>query len=117
MKKINLEKVQEQLNYYIGEPAYLHLETTNGAYATHHNREAFNVGAFIRNTQITFNQAKISGDASNYRVGLKTEQGWVYAEGLREYHINEQAQLLLAGHDLQGRLLVTIELSKHPFDN
>ncbi|MBM7541535.1 YojF family protein [Amphibacillus cookii] len=117
MEKIKARLIQDYLNQFVDRPVYIHLETTNGAYATHHNREAYNVGAFIRNAQVTFSQAKISGDEKSYRVGLKTGNGWVYAEGLRDYQIDQHKRLLLAGHDDQGRLLVTLELSLQPFTN
>ncbi|WP_067840263.1 YojF family protein [Amphibacillus sediminis] len=115
MNKIDPIVVQEQLNQFVNQPVFIHLETTNGAYATHHNRAAYNVGAFIRNAKVCFTQAKISGDPTNYRVGLKTEIGWVYAEGLRDYQLDQPGCLLLAGHDDQGRLLVTLEISHQPF--
>lgn len=115
MEAINRGTVQGLLDKFINKTVYLHLETTNGAYATHHNRDAFNVGVFFRNAQVRFQQAKISGDEKTYRVGLKTENGWVYAEGVREYLLDQSGRLLIAGHDHEGRLLVTLELSETPF--
>ncbi|MCZ0703338.1 hypothetical protein J2T56_002877 [Natronobacillus azotifigens] len=115
MKKIEHNTVQRLLDQFIDKVVYLHLETTNGAYATHHNREAYNVGVFIRNAKVTFHQAKISGNEASYRVGLKTADGWIYAEGVREYELDQKGRLLLAGHDAEGRLLVTLEISETPF--
>lgn len=113
MKAINLEKVQKELNQLKNKPIYIHLETTNGAYASHFGNKGVNVGAYIRNAQITFTEAVIKGEIG-HRVGLKTELGWVYAEGLTDYEIFED-KLLLAGHDPDGRLMVALQLSETPF--
>ena len=45
----NVERLQELLNNFANEDIYIHLETTNGAYAAHFNENVFNAGAFIRN--------------------------------------------------------------------
>lgn len=113
MEAIIIEKVQKELNELKNKPIYIHLETTNGAYASHFGNKGVNVGAYIRNAQITFTEADIKGDIG-HRVGLKTELGWVYAEGLTEYEIFED-KLLLAGHDPEGRLMVALQLSETPF--
>ena len=113
MKAINLEKVQKELNQLKNKPIYIHLETTNGAYASHFGNKGVNVGAYISNAQITFTEAVIKGEIG-HRVGLKTELGWVYAEGLTDYEIFED-KLLLAGHDPDGRLMVALQLSETPF--
>ncbi len=113
MEAIIIEKVQKELNELKNKPIYIHLETTNGAYASHFGNKGVNVGAYIRNAQITFTEAVIKGDIG-HRVGLKTELGWVYAEGLTEYEIFED-KLLLAGHDPEGRLMVALQLSETPF--
>ncbi|RDW15687.1 YojF family protein [Oceanobacillus chungangensis] len=115
MKPIEIEKVQEILQSYENKEVYVHLETTNGAYASHINEKAYNVGAFIRNAKLAYSKATIVGDGKTYRVGLKTELGWVYAEGLSDWIINEDEQLLLAGHDREGRLMVALEISEAPF--
>ncbi|MEI3611802.1 YojF family protein [Pseudogracilibacillus sp. SO30301A] len=113
MEAIIIEKVQKELNQLKNKPIYIHLETTNGAYASHFGNKGVNVGAYIRNAQITFTEAVIKGDIG-HRVGLKTELGWVYAEGLMDYEIYED-KLLLAGHDPEGRLMVALQLSETPF--
>lgn len=115
MKAIEEEVVQQLLEQFLDKPIYLHLETTNGAYASHHNRDAYNVGVFIRNAKVRCQQMKISGNPTSYRVGLKTEDGWVYAEGLRDFQVDDYGRLLIAGHDEAGRLLVTLEISETPF--
>lgn len=116
MRPIEREKVQEKLDDFINKSVYIHLETTNGAYASHFDQKGVNVGAYIRNVHVTFNQAKIIGNGVSYRVGLKMGKGWIYAEGLTDWTIHEEDQLLLAGHDQEGRLMVALQISEKPFD-
>ncbi|WP_106496687.1 YojF family protein [Lentibacillus sp. Marseille-P4043] len=115
MKPIEIEKVQESFKRFINKDVYVHLETTNGAYASHFDDKAYNVGAYIRNAKVKFSQAKIVGDGKAYRAGLKMEFGWIYAEGLTDWTIQGDNQLLLAGHDREGRLMVSLEVSETPF--
>ncbi|MBM7573533.1 YojF family protein [Aquibacillus albus] len=115
MDPIHIEKVQTELERYLNKDVYVHLETTNGAYASHNDENAYNVGAFIRNAKVRYNHAKIVGSGNVYRVGLKLDIGWVYAEGLSEYEVDDQNRLLMAGHDREGRLMVTLEISETPF--
>lgn len=118
MEPIEVEKVQLLLDKYKNKQVYLHLETTNGAYASQFDNKGVNVGAYIRNTRIQYSQAKIIGVGANgsYRVGLKIENGWVYAEGLTDWELYEGEKLLLAGHDPEGRLMVALQISETPFD-
>ena len=116
MKPIEIEKVQNILDGFVNKPVYLHLETTNGAYASHFDNKGINVGAYIRNANISFTQAKIVGNGVAYRAGLKMEMGWIYAEGLTDWTIHEDTKLLLAGHDPEGRLMVSLQISDTPFD-
>lgn len=113
MRAINKEAVQTALDKWVGEPLYLHLETTNGAY-TGFREEILSVGAYIRNGKITYSRGKITGNGP-YRVGLKIELGWVYGEGLTDFEIDEKGRLLLAGHHADGKLAAALELSKEPF--
>ncbi|GGK06958.1 hypothetical protein GCM10007063_31880 [Lentibacillus kapialis] len=114
MKPIEIEKVQQLLETFINRDVYVHLETTNGAYASHFNDKAYNVGAYIRNAKVGVLQAKIIGSGNSYRVGLKTGIGWVYAEGLTDWTLHNEQQLLLAGHDREGRLMVALHISETP---
>jgi hypothetical protein len=116
MKPIELDKVQEKLESFVGKDVYIHLETTNGAYASHVNEKAYNVGVYIRNANVRFNQAKIVGDGKSYRAGLKMDIGWIYAEGLTDWTIHEGEKLLMAGHDREGRLMVALQISETPFN-
>ncbi len=107
MKSIELEKVQVALDGYVGMACYIHLETTQGAYV---NRPT---GAFIRNAQVQIERAQIRG-SDPYRVGLKISLGWIYAEGLNVYDLDEHGRLLLEGHDEEGKLQVALHLSHQP---
>ena len=115
MKPIKKSLVQPLLDSFLNRAVYLHLETTNGAYAVHTQEHNMAVGAYIRNGHICFGRGIITGDGP-YRVGLKLELGWVYAEGLTDFEISQEGQLLLAGHDQEGRLAVALELSLYPFE-
>jgi len=114
LQHIQLEQVQQAINSYANQDVYLHLETTNGAYAAHNDDKKMTVGAYIRNGLVQFTRGSIAGEGA-YRVGLKLSLGWVYAEGLTHYEIDEQGRLLMAGYDAEGRLAVALELSHQPF--
>ncbi|QOR84690.1 YojF family protein [Geobacillus stearothermophilus] len=114
MQPIDTAAVQEALDRFANRDVYIHLETTNGAYASHHNERFFSAGAYIRNARIRFTRGKITGPGP-YRVGLKLQIGWVYAEGLTHWEWTNEGQLLLAGHDYEGKLAVALELSDTPF--
>lgn len=114
MKPIEVTQVQAMLNTLANQDVYIHLETTNGAYAAHFGEATTPVGAYIRNAQVVYTRGTIVGTGP-YRVGLKMAMGWVYAEGLTDWEVDEQERLLLAGHDQQGRLAVALELSRTPF--
>jgi len=115
MEKINQKAVQEQLDLFKNKEVYVHLETTNGAYASHFGNQGVNVGAYIRNAKLTYTNAVIKGNDRSYRVGIKTVLGWLYAEGLTDWEIYE-GKLLLAGHDPEGRLMVALQISETPFE-
>nr|WP_100332530.1 YojF family protein [Bacillus xiapuensis] len=116
MEPIIVPKVQEVINRLANKEVYIHLETTNGAYASHLNEKFFSAGAYIRNAQIKFEHGKIVGDGP-YRVGLKLMIGWVYAEGLTHFGFDEKGRLLLAGHDFDGKLAVALQLGEKPFNH
>lgn len=114
MEPIDKKVVQEHLDAFTNKPVYIHLETTNGAYASHFGNKGMNVGAYIRNAKVTYTNAVIKGDVG-YRVGLNTQLGWVYAEGLTDWEIYRGKDLLLAGHDAEGRIMVALQISEEPF--
>ncbi|OIJ13444.1 hypothetical protein BKP37_10760 [Anaerobacillus alkalilacustris] len=115
MKQIHKQSVQEALNTFRNKPIYIHLETTNGAYAAHRNDAQMTVSAFIRNGKVQFSQGKITGE-NPYRVGLKIEDGWIYAQGLTDWEINDHGSLLIAGHDSEGRIAIALQISEKPFN-
>ena len=114
MKAIEREKIQPILDAWTGQELYLHLETTNGAYAAHRSQGSAVVCAYIRNGRIRYVRGEVTGFGP-YRVGLKMEDGWVYAEGLTDWELDSDGRLLLAGHDQEGRLAVALHLSHSPF--
>jgi hypothetical protein len=114
MQFIQPEDIQFQIDRYADQDLYIHLELTTGAYANHFDSTRPPVSAFISNAVIRYTHGSISGTGP-YRVGLKTEQGWVYAEGLTHVDVNETERLILAGHDSQGKLIVALQLSQSRF--
>ncbi len=114
MKQIELNKVQEELDRRRGVPVWLHLETTTGSYTALGPEKRPPVIAFVRNARITYERGQIQGHGP-YRVGLKIDKGWVYAEGLTDFELTDRDELLLAGHDPEGNLTVALHLSATPF--
>jgi hypothetical protein len=114
LKPIKVQGVQKQLEGFFNKIVYIHLETTNGAYAAHQNEGVFSAGAYIRNGKVQITGGKITGSGP-YRVGLKMELGLIYAEGLTHWEVDERDRLLLAGHDSDGKLGVALHLSAEPF--
>lgn len=108
------EQVQNEINRFANKEVYIHLETTNGAYASHYNESFFSSGAYIRNAQLQYEHGKITGNGP-YRIGLKMSFGWVYAEGITHFEIDDKGRLLLAGHDFSGKLAVALQISESPF--
>ncbi|KMK76516.1 YojF family protein [Alkalihalobacillus pseudalcaliphilus] len=108
--------VQNLIDRHANQPIYLHLETTNGAYASHNDESFFSASAYIRNASITYEHGKIVGEGP-YRIGLKLGQiGWVYAEGVTHFEQDEHERILLAGHGFDGKLGVALQLSPTPFE-
>lgn len=115
MEAIQKQTAQTWLDELAGKPVYIHLETTNGAYASHVNESFFSAGAYIRNAQVSYEHGKIVGDGP-YRIGLKMKIGWIYAEGLTHFEKDQFDRLLFAGHGYDGKLAVALELSTTPFE-
>lgn len=114
MKEVNVQALQELLNSFANRDVYIHLETTNGSYANHYDANFFNAGAFIRNARIKYELGKVAGEAP-HRVGLKMTHGWVYAQGITHYMLDEQNRLLMAGLDYTGKLAIALQISETPF--
>ena len=114
MEKVNPDHLQELLTFYANKDVYIHLEITNGSYAAHFKEGFFNAGAFIRNVVINYELGKIAGD-SPHRIGLKLPSGWIYAQGITHYTVDEHNRLLMAGLDPEGKLAVSLEISETPF--
>ncbi|CRV25633.1 uncharacterized protein DUF1806 [Staphylococcus saprophyticus] len=117
LEEIDYDKVQTLLSSYEHKPVYLHVETTNGAYAAHFDQRVFNAGTFLRNIQVTYEHAQLKGGNKDpYRVGLKLkDNGWVYVQGLTHFEVNENDEFLLAGFNYEGQLAAALEISTTPF--
>lgn len=114
MQPINHTDVQRRIDNLKEQDLYIHLEMTTGAYAAHFDSSKHPAATFITNAVIRYSHGSISGNGP-YRVGLKMAQGWVYSEGLTHYEESETERLILAGHDSQGKLIVSLQLSPQPF--
>ncbi|BFT72708.1 YojF family protein [Paenibacillus sp. P36] len=114
MQLIDKAIVQQFIDILIDQDLYIHLEMTTGAYAAHLDSTKHPAATFISNAVIRYSHGSISGNGP-YRVGLKTEQGWVYSEGLTHYEETDSERLILAGHDTAGKLVVALQLSREPF--
>lgn len=114
MQPVQPNHLQELLNSFANKDVYIHLETTNGAYAGHFKEGFFNAGAFIRNVVVNYELGKVAGD-SPHRIGLKLPYGWIYAQGITHYTVDEHDRLLMAGLDPEGKLAVSLEISETPF--
>lgn len=114
MQLINQSEVQRRIDNLKDQDLYIHLEMTTGAYAAHFDSSKHPAATFITNAIMRFSHGSISGSGP-YRVGLKMEHGWVYSEGLTHYEETEQERLIMAGHDSQGKLIVSLQLSRQPF--
>ena len=117
LEPIKEQEVIDLLTSYANKPVYLHVETTNGAYANHFDQQVFNAGTFLRNILVTYEHAQLKGSEKDpYRVGLKLRDGgWVYVQGLTHYETNDDNEFLIAGFNYEGQLAATIEMSDKPF--
>ncbi|TBL70441.1 YojF family protein [Paenibacillus thalictri] len=114
MQLINPSEVQRRLDTLKDQDLYIHLEMTTGAYAAHRDSSKHPAANFITNALIRYTHGSISGNGP-YRVGLKMPQGWAYSEGLTHFEESEPERLIMAGHDSQGKLVVSLQLSREPF--
>jgi hypothetical protein len=114
MQPIHKSEVQRMIDAHINQDLYIHLEMTMGAYAAHLDSSKHPAATFISNAVIRYSHGTISGNGP-YRVGLKTDHGWVYSEGLTHYEESDNERMILAGHDSHGKLIVALQLSREPF--
>ncbi|MBB6673717.1 YojF family protein [Cohnella nanjingensis] len=114
MRLIDQADVQQRLDRLKDQDLYIHLEMTTGAYAAFIDSTKHPAATFITNAVIRYSHGSVS-DQAPYRVGLKMVQGWVYSEGLTHYEEQETERLILAGHDGQGKLIVSLQLGREPF--
>ncbi|CAM3678078.1 YojF family protein [Marinicrinis lubricantis] len=114
MLLIDPQAVQVILQSMKDQDIFICLEMTTGAYASHMDNSKFTASTFIHNGIIRFSQGSIAGDGP-YRIGLKTQNGWVYSQGLTHWDDSESDRLILAGHDSEGKLVVGLQLGRSPF--
>ncbi|WP_438350374.1 YojF family protein [Paenibacillus sp. FA6] len=114
MQLIDQASVQRVIEKFKDQDLYIHLEMTTGAYASHNDQSKFTASTFISNGMIRYSLGSIEGSGP-FRVGLKIDQGWVYSQGLTHWEENDEERLILAGHDNDGKLVVSLQLSKEPF--
>lgn len=106
MDPIAPERLAASLDALAGQRLYVHLETTAGAYT------AGGFGAFSRNLVIVPERLMLRGTGP-YRIGIRTAEGWLYAEGLTHAEIAD-GRVFMEGHDDEGRLTVILLLSREP---
>ncbi|WP_223066891.1 YojF family protein [Paenibacillus caui] len=114
MQSIEPSRIQLMIDQFVNQDLYIHLEMTTGAYAAHLDSSKHPAANFITNAVIRYSHGGISGSGP-YRVGLKMDRGWIYAEGLTHYEESESDRLIMAGHDNEGKLVVALQLSREPF--
>lgn len=114
MQLIQPDRVQHQLQSLQDKFLYAHLEMTTGAYAAHRDKSKMTASVFFKNAPVRYSHGTLAGTGP-YRIGLKTEHGWIYAEGLTHWEESDEHRLIMAGHDSEGRLLVSFMLSEQPF--
>lgn len=114
MQLINPGMVQGFIDTLKDQDLYIHLEMTTGAYASHQDESQFTASTFISNGVIRYSHGSIAGFGP-YRIGLKTETGWIYSQGLTHFEETETDRLILAGHNSDGKLVVALQLSREPF--
>ncbi|GAK01163.1 DUF1806 family protein [Geomicrobium sp. JCM 19055] len=113
MIEINKDELQENLSQYFNHDIYVHFEMTNGAYAAYRHGKA--ASGFVRNAKAKLIEGKVTGD-SPFRVGLKTSDGWLYADGLTHSDHTFTEALLMYGFDDDGKMQIALQLSTTPFE-
>jgi len=114
MDFIDAEAVQRMLDSMKNQDIYIGMEMTTGAYASHMDRSKITASTFIKNGMIRYSLGSIAGEGP-YRIGLKTETGWIYSQGLTHWDSSEKERLVVAGHDHEGKLIVGLYLAREPF--
>lgn len=114
MQLINREEVKRRIDALKDTNLYIHMEMTMGAYTSHKDQSVHPASNFIKNVVIKYEHGTLS-ESSPYRVGLKLDGGWVYAEGMTHWEETETKRLILSGNDTEGRLITALQLSTEPF--
>lgn len=114
MQLIDRNKVQTRIDALRDIELYIHMEMTMGAYTSHRDQSVHPASNFIKNAKITFEHGMIS-ESSPYRIGLKINGGWVYAEGMTHWDEEDIDRLIISGNTKDGKLIAALQLSKEPF--
>lgn len=114
MQPIDREAVQRRIEALKDTDLYIHLEMTMGAYTAHKDQSIHPASNFIKNVIVRYTHGHIS-ESTPYRIGLKLNGGWVYAEGLTHWDAAEPDRLILSGNDPDGKLIVALQLSREAF--
>ena len=114
MQLIDREKVQKRIDSLRNTELYIHMEMTMGAYTSHRDQSVHPASNFIKNARISYEHGMIT-DSSPFRIGLKLDGGWVYAEGMTHWDETDSERLILSGNAKDGKLIAALQLSKEPF--
>ena len=114
MDEIDPERLQRALDARAEKELHLHLETTTGTYSAMGPEKTPACIAFARNVRVRYRRGAVRG-LGPFRVGLKTDDGWVYGDGLTHATETDDGALLMAGYDDRGRLRMAFQLSERPF--
>ncbi|MBE3595580.1 MAG: bacillithiol biosynthesis deacetylase BshB2 [Hydrogenibacillus sp.] len=110
----SLGAARAALQAWTGREAYIHMETTQGAYARHHRGEVHPVGGFVRNARLYIERAALAGSGP-YRLGLVTSDGYAMIEGLTHWEDGiVPGALAFYGLIPDGKLAAAIILSAAP---
>lgn len=114
MELINREEVKRRIDAFKNKDLYIHMEMTMGAYTSHRDQSVHPASNFIKNVVIKYEHGTLS-ETPPYRVGLKLNGGWIYAEGMTHWEETEENRIILSGNDAEGRLITALQLSTEPF--
>jgi len=114
MQFIDREEVQRRIDELKDTDLYIHMEMTMGAYTSHRDDSVHPASNFIKNVKIRYVHGSLS-ESSPYRIGLKLDGGWIYAEGMTHWEETEKDRLIISGNDSEGKLITALQISREPF--
>jgi len=114
MQLINREEVLKKIDALKNKDVYIHMEMTMGAYTSHRDQSVHPASNFIKNVIIKYEHGTLS-ESSPYRIGLKINGGWVYAEGMTHWDETDKDRVIISGNDKDGKLIAALQISTEPF--